>query len=249
MNFESLHSPLVNAALDAGDFIMQFFRKDLVTEMKKDGSLVTNADKGASHIIRDALNKITPHIPVVCEERENPSPTTLNGCFWCVDPLDGTHQFIRGEEEFTVNIGLIFEGNPVMGVIYHPPSERVYIGYENKVFEGLRDNLRPHHSVPSKQKIVLGSKLEETDTLLEFCQKNTLEAYEHITVKSSLKFFTLLQGEAELWYRSRRSFEWDTAAGHALLNAAGGKILTFEGNPLTYGKDNFENSGFVAYIK
>ena len=228
---------------------MRLFKHDLIKEVKKDGSVVTNADKGASRIIYEALSKMTPDIPVVCEERENPHPQTLNGCFWCVDPLDGTHQFMRGKEEFTVNIGLILEGNPVMGVIYHPPSQTLYVGYENTILLGKRDNLLPYQALPSKQRIVLGSRLEETETLQKFCQKSALEGYEHITVKSSLKFFTLLQGEAEIWHRSRRSFEWDTAAGHALLNAAGGKILTFDEHPLTYGKDNFENSGFVAYIK
>ena len=249
MNFESLHPSLIQTALDAGDSMMRLFKQDLIKEVKKDGSVVTNADKGASRIIYEALSKMTPDIPVVCEERENPHPQTLNGCFWCVDPLDGTHQFMRGKEEFTVNIGLILEGNPVMGVIYHPPSQTLYVGYENTILLGKRDNLLPYQALPSKQRIVLGSRLEETETLQKFCQKSDLEGYEHITVKSSLKFFTLLQGEAEIWYRSRRSFEWDTAAGHALLNAAGGKILTFDEHPLTYGKDNFENSGFVAYIK
>lgn len=248
MNLQSLHEPVMNTALRAGDLLMELFQTNLVKEMKDDGSVVTNADREASRIIMESLNAITPNIPVVCEEGDKPNPKSLNGTFWCVDPLDGTHQFIKGRDSFTVNIGLILNGVPVFGILYHPPSGEMYVGYEDTLFSGKRHDLSPHKLPPIQKKIVVGSKLEDTHNLDEFRKSRGWESHALLVVKSSLKFLTLLKGEAELWYRRRGSSEWDTAAGHALLLAVGGKVLTFEGAPLTYGKDNFENSGFIAYV-
>lgn len=234
-------------ALEAGDRILRFRIEGAKKRRKVDGSLVTEADIAASEIITKALSDAFPDIPVICEEGEKPDFKTFPEAYWLVDPIDGTIQFAQGKDEFTVNIGLIYQGKPILGVLYHPPTEDMLVGFENMVFAGKRDQLNILTPRTPEHAILLGSKLEQSESLQDYMTKKNLLDYALIVQKSSLKFTSLIYGKASFWYRSRASSEWDTAAGHAILLAAGGKVLTFDGNPLIYGKEGFENQGFIAF--
>lgn len=223
---------------------MRYFRQNFETAHKDDKSPVTNADIEANHLIIEALTKLAPHIPIIAEEDDSAKSINRHSLFWLVDPLDGTRAFVAGEPEFTVNIGLIENNAPVLGVIYSPADDLLYHGaagagaFKQGKPIGVRE--KPHDGVT-----VVRSKSHPSKRTEEFLQ--TLKIKELIAGSSSVKFCQVAEGSADIYPRFGRTMEWDTAAGHAILNAAGGYVVTDTGEPLTYGKANFENPAFIAY--
>ena len=237
-------------ARDAGALIMTYYSGQFVTSHKQDKSPVTDADIAANQLIVKALLELAPHIPIIAEEDE-----TLNAggheLFWLVDPLDGTRSFVRGEPEFTVNIGLIDKNQPVLGVIYCPPQEVLYFGQVGQgAFRVDKDGTKTAMKTrtPSEDGLVIvRSRTEPTPVSLAFLK--TITVKEMISGSSSVKFCKVAEGSADLYPRFGRTMEWDTAAGHAILQAAGGRVVTTDGKSLTYGKPGFENPHFIAYGK
>lgn len=227
---------------------MRYFGTDVAMRHKADESPVTEADIAANQLISAALRQLTPHIPVIAEEDDAP-PTANHPRFWLVDPLDGTRAFIKGEPEFTVNIGLIENGAPVLGVIYAPPQELLYFAASG------HGTFRVHRQGAAKKILV---RAPASDGLVVVKSKShpskKTQAYlETLAIKelkpgsSSIKLCMVAEGSADIYPRFGRTMEWDTAAGHCILNEAGGRIETENGEPLLYGKPNFENPGFIAF--
>ena len=237
-------------ALEAGRTIMAFYRDGTTVETKDDRSPVTEADKVADRLIVAGLRAAAPLIPIISEESTGArTPAALAGeSFWLVDPLDGTREFIARTGEFTVNIALIEAGRPVLGVLHAPAQGETYVadgqgGAVRFVGDGAPQTIRAR-PVPSAGPAVIASRSHrdaETDAYIaELRPSRTASA------GSALKFGLLARGEADLYPRFGRTMEWDTAAGQAILEAAGGYVRDLNGRALRYGKAGFVNPPFVA---
>lgn len=229
---------------------MGYFGHDISARKKDDHSPVTDADIAANRHIINALSVIAPHVPIIAEEDENFS-ATQHARFWLVDPLDGTRSFVRGEEEFTVNIGLIENGKPILGVIYAPPQNLLYYGGRNLGAWREKEKGKPEAITARKPAVdglvVVRSRSHPSKNAEVFLK--TLSIKEMIPGSSSIKLCMLAEGTADMYPRFGRTMEWDTAAGHAILDEAGGRIETVDGKPLMYGKVGYENPHFIAYGK
>lgn len=238
----------IRIARDAGELIMTYFSGQLNTRSKDDNSPVTDADIAANTLITKALLQLAPKIPVIAEEDEEESASG-HELFWLVDPLDGTRSFVRGEPEFTVNIGLIHHHKPVLGVIYAPPQQAMYWGAAgNGAFKTLEGGNAVAISVRTPHAdglVVTRSKSHPSPATTAYLK--TLRVREERLGSSSIKFCEIAEGRADIYPRFGRTMEWDTAAGHAILNAAGGRVETVDGNPLAYGKAGYENPHFIAF--
>ena len=239
--------PCIHIARDAGKLIMTYFSGQFNTRSKDDNSPVTDADVAANTLITNALLQLAPQIPVVAEEDEEESASG-HELFWLVDPLDGTRSFVRGEPEFTVNIGLIYKHQPVMGILYAPPQEAMYYGSISGAFKSLNGNapIAIAARTPSADGLVVTrSKSHPSPATAAYMEQFKIR--EVRSGSSSIKFCEIAEGSADMYPRFGRTMEWDTAAGHAILNAAGGRVETVDGQPLTYGKAGYENPHFIAF--
>lgn len=224
---------------------------DVVT--KADASPVTVADQAAEAIVLNVLEKLSPAFPIVAEERAAAGNLPeCQGAFWLVDALDGTKEFIKGGNDFTVNIGFIWDHLPVMGLVHAPARKETYIGAIDPngpahaafvVRAGMRKALavRPR---PAKV-VITGSKSHEVPELMDpFLAKHDVAS--RVVIGSSLKFCLVAEGLADHYPRFGPTSEWDTAAGHAVLRASGGRVHDFNGVEMRYRKANFLNGVFLA---
>lgn len=256
---QTLTDAMIAAALEAGRTILEVRAKGLSVEAKADQSPVTEADRAAEAIIRRRMLEIAPAIPLVGEEGTyDRGAPDVGDVFFLVDPLDGTKEFVQGGNDFTVNIGLVRHGSPVMGVIYVPALGKLFWGAvgegawraevrEGKV-EGTRSmRVRPLPDGPIDVVASRSHRTPETDAYIRRYSVGNL-----INRGSSLKFCAVAEGKADLYPRMGRTMQWDTAAGDAILRAAGGKVVTLDGRPLTYGPtgddgpDAFASPWFIA---
>jgi 3'(2'), 5'-bisphosphate nucleotidase len=245
----AMTQPLLDLMLDAARAasaeIMDVYLDEFDAVAKLDGSPVTIADHRAEAVI---LKLLAPTgIPVLAEESAAAGIVpTLGERFFVVDPLDGTKEFIKRNGEFTVNIALVEGGRPTMGVVLAPASGETFIGSPDGAIEITARNERlPLRTITGGPMKVVASRSHGHDALEGFCQ--TFQVADDVSVGSSLKFCLVARGEAQLYPRFTPTSEWDTAAGQAVLEAAGGKVLALDGQPLRYGKggDNL-NPFFVA---
>lgn len=240
---------LATLAEAAGALILSLRTAGMAVEYKEDRSPVTHADEAANQLIVERLELLYPDVPVISEEGAALAAHADAPRFWLVDPLDGTKSFIRGEDDFTVNIALIEQRRPVAGVIYIPARGDGYFGSDQAgAFHwrgaqkttiqaspppvgGVRAVVSRHHGDPALAALLdgYGYRLAETRQ-----------------AASSLKFCLVAEGSADLYPRLGPTMEWDTAAGHAILLAAGGQMHTLQGEEFLYGKEEYRNPGFVA---
>ncbi len=236
-------------AEEAGRATLRFYG---LTEAatKADGSPVTAADQAAEDIILPALRALTPDIPVVSEEEASKglSPDVTGARFWLVDPLDGTKEFLSGNGEFTVNIALIEHGVPVLGVVVVPALGETYAGAApgSAVLEDAAgERCIAVRTPPAEGLTVVGSRSHGDAAAMEaFLGDRKIASFR--PAGSSLKLCLIARGEADLYPRLGTTMEWDIAAGHAVLRAAGGSVSTVDGNAFLYGKPGYKNPHFVA---
>ena len=254
-----LGDELADIAFDAGQAIMAIYETDFAVERKDDASPVTEADEKAEAIILDRLKAIAPDIPVIAEESAAAGniPDVADR-FFLVDPLDGTKEFIRRNGEFTVNIALVENGEPVAGVVYAPALGMVALAESPEAAREttLQPGQRPAdadwkplttRARPQCGPVAVASRSHRSPETDAFLADHGVT--ETRSAGSSLKFILVARGEADLYPRLGRTMEWDTAAGHAVLRAAGGIVLTLNGDPLTYAKRErgYDNPEFVAW--
>jgi 3'(2'), 5'-bisphosphate nucleotidase len=238
------------AALAAGAAILEIYARDFAIERKADASPVTEADRRAEAVILEALQRATPGIAVIAEELAAAGgiPATAPERFWLVDPLDGTKEFIARNGEFTVNIALVEHRRPVLGLVHAPAQDVTYWAEGGRAFRrrgsGTAEPIavRP---VPAEGAVVVHSRSHVDEAELA-AYLAALARPERRVSGSSIKFCLLASGEADLYPRFGRTMEWDTAAGQAVLEAAGGRVTTLDGAPLAYGKPGFANPDFIA---
>ncbi|MDC0864591.1 3'(2'),5'-bisphosphate nucleotidase CysQ [Rickettsiaceae bacterium] len=230
--------------INAGDIAIKTRQNNLKVEWKQDNTPVTNADKEISLFIFNALSILTPDIPVICEERERIS-IDKNKKFWLIDPIDGTKSFIDGRDSFTINIALIDNQIASFGFIYQPTARMLYFTDENKKFviEKNQDILEPNVHNENEFVAVVSSHHFNQKTK-DYLKNNGISKI--ISMPSSLKLCMIAEGVADIYPKFGTTMEWDIAAGHALINANGGKLSIHSGEEILYGKDHFENSNFIA---
>lgn len=253
IDHQRLGAALLGLARAAAAAIMPIYAAPIHSRAKADRSPVTDADEAAEAVILAGLERLTPGLPVVAEERaaRGDIPAIDARPFWLVDPLDGTREFIDRNGEFTVNVALIEGGRPTYGIVLAPALEGgiAWLGTPSGAwrFEGAADMAgRPIRTrrVPEAGAVVLVSRSHrdpQTDAWVKAQRMAVTDA-----VGSSLKFCRIAEGRADLYPRFTSISEWDTAAGQAVLEAAGGAVLTWDDLPLTYGKPDFRNPGFLA---
>ncbi len=252
---EALLNIVQRIALGAGDITLNYYSEAGYqgAEVKGDGSPVTQADREAEAYIINGLKEISADIPVVGEESHHLlDDVDLGGYFWLVDPLDGTREFVKGGEEYTVNIALIHKGEPILGVIAAPVIGEVYLAHrdlgaarwleETDTLKSIRTR-----DVPARGNIVIVSKSRGSGTAMDQLLDN-FKVDKKISRASSLKICAVACGKADIYPNIGETCEWDLAAGHAIIRAAGGDIFDMQGHVITYGhKDrSFINPPFIA---
>ena len=265
LNHRNLAAALLEVILAAGRIELGYYHTGVEVETKADDSPVTKADQEAEAVILAALARIAPEIPVVAEEAASAGQIPDVGTrFFLVDPLDGTREFIHQRDEFTVNIALIEAGVAVFGMVYAPALEMLYVtlaadqAAEAKIAADAADvanvtlescGLQPIHcrKMDMSGLTVVASRSHSNEETEAFLAKYEVRA--RTSAGSSLKFCVLARGDADLYPRLAPTMEWDTAAGHAVLAAAGGSVTTVDGGAFRYGKAaaGFLNPGFVAW--
>jgi 3'(2'), 5'-bisphosphate nucleotidase len=248
IEYGRLIDDLAVAAREAGDAILEIVRRGFEVESKLDTSPVTEADRAAELIILAALARAAPGVPVIAEEEVAAGRIPAHDdIYFLVDPLDGTKEFIRGGDDYTVNIGLIEQGTPRLGVVFAPATGRLHggcVGEGAWVDEG-QGRVPVTTRARGELTTAVASKSHLNQATIDYLQA-AVGNCGYVSVGSSLKFCIVAEGKADIYPRAAPTSEWDTAAGHAVLLAAGGLVDGPDGQPLRYGKPAFLNRAFVA---
>lgn len=219
------------------------------TETKQDGTPLTEVDKISENIIFQGLTNLFPDIPIISEEMGQYGNITKTNTFWLIDPLDGTKEFIKRNGEFTINLALIHNKYPLLGIISIPTTNTLYLGYSKNgcyIQKGEKEMI-PFLKLPRQRNetIIITSRSHQGEL-----EKEVLESIENvkkIQVGSSLKFCYILENKADIYLRLGPTREWDTAAGQCLIEEYGGEVLDFNGKRLKYNKYRFKNNGFICF--
>ena len=251
MNLKKIVEDLIESFLIAGDLSLQLRKKGLTKTIKSDNTPVSNGDLEVNNLIIKKISKITPNIPIISEETSDNKDQLNLKDFWLIDPIDGTYDFINNLDEFTINAGLIINNKPVAGLINAPAKKRMFYSYgEGNAYELSNGN-----------RINLGNSIVKKDrpiTFISYSKKikpeiqkiyDSLEVKENVRMKSSLKFCVVASGEYDGYVAEPRAYEWDIAAGHAILEHSGGSITDFNGNEILYGKKDLKNPSLILKSK
>ena len=251
MDLKVIVENLVDSFLLAGDLALELRKKGLIKKLKSDNTPVSNGDLEVNELISKKISEITPDLPIISEETSDNKNNSSLKDFWLVDPIDGTYDYINNLEEFTINAGLIINNRPVAGLINAPAKKRMFYSYEKgNAFE-----------FSNGKKINLSNKTTQKSENLKFISYSTkikpeiqnmyndLGVKENIRMKSSLKFCVVATCEYDGYVAEPRAYEWDIAAGHAILEHSGGTVTDFEGNDILYGKKDLKNPSIILKSK
>ena len=249
-DMQMMMDALIDPVRVAGDAIMAIHAGGVAARDKPDGSPVTDADEAAEAILLAALAEVAPQIPVVSEENAASHAMAAPGCFFLVDPIDGTREFLRpdGNGAFTVNIGLVINGAPVMGIVLAPAHDRLFTGLVGSgAAETAGGNRRDItvRDVPAGRAVAVASRSHRDDATNDWLASHGIT--DTVSTGSSVKFCLVAAGEADVYPRFGPTMEWDTAAGDAVLRAAGGRMEYPQGGVFAYGKPDYRNGPFIAY--
>lgn len=239
-----------NTALEAGKAIMEIYSKDFDIEYKDDNSPLTEADLKANEVICTALKELYPTIAIMSEENKQVEYDVRKNWeyYWCIDPIDGTKEFIKKNGEFTVNIALIHKNTPVLGVVYAPAIEKLYWAKKAKgaFLNGEKLPFKINNN-PKQKLYVVASKSHLSQETQEFIDKLDTKEIEQVSKGSSLKLCMVAEGSADIYPRLAPTMEWDTAAADAIVREAGKMTYQFEvDKPVVYNKEDLLNPWFVV---
>jgi 3'(2'), 5'-bisphosphate nucleotidase len=232
-----------NIILDARNQSKNWFQH------KSDGSPVTQADHDAQTLILDGLLNLTPDIPVIAEEKTNDAALTASGTYWLVDPIDGTREYVSGRDEFTVNIGLLVEHQPILGLLYAPALDDLFYAEPGQIWReraGLRQSMNTVSQIGQPLRLITSKREARRLPVQDWLAEGLIDEWR--VCSSAYKFGLLAAGDYNCFLRTGTTYEWDTAAGDALLRAVGGKVMTLDTTPLVYSKPNFRNGNFIATL-
>ncbi len=237
---------LIDTFLYAGKVSIELREKGLIKEIKEDNTPVSNGDLEVNRILTKKINDLTPQIPIVSEETShNKSKKDLKN-FWLIDPIDGTYDYINDLDEFTLNAGLIINNRAVAGIIYAPAKNRLFYSYDKGCSYEIINNkhIKLDCSKISNNKLKFVSYSNKLKPEISKIYQS-MNVSEFKRMKSSLKFCVIASNEYDGYVAEPRACEWDIAAGHAILENAGGIVTDFEGNEILYGKENFKNPSII----
>jgi len=251
VNLKKIVENLIGNFLEAGDLAIQLREKGLEKKIKADNTPVSNGDLEVNKLISNKISEVTPDLPIISEETsENKNNLNLRD-FWLVDPIDGTYDYINNLDEFTINAGLIVNNRPVAGLIYAPAKQRMFYSYKKgssfEYSKGETINLsnKPYKNSKDLKFISYSTKIKpEIQKIYD-----DLGVKENIRMKSSLKFCVVATGEFDGYVAEPRAYEWDIAAGHAILEHSGGTVTDFDGNEILYGKKDLKNPSLILKNK
>jgi len=251
MEIKKIVEDLINTFLEAGDLSLSLRKEGLKKEIKSDNTPVSNGDLEVNKFITKKISEITPDIPVISEETSDNKDNTHLKNFWLVDPIDGTYDYINDLEEFTINAGLIINNKPVAGLINAPAKKRMFYSYgEENAYElsdGKTTNLSKK-SIENDRPIKFISYSNKIKPEIQKIYKD-IGVVENVKMKSSLKFCVVAAGEYDGYVAEPRAYEWDIAAGHAILIHSGGTVTNFDGNEILYGKKDLKNPSLILKSK
>ena len=247
LNLKNITEGLLNTFLKAGKIAKEISQRGVKITTKSDKSPVTDGDLAVDEILKTKIKSLTPFIPIISEETVDLNIENKDKTFWLIDPIDGTRDYIQKKDEYTLNAALIINLKPAIGIVYAPAKDRLFFSYgKGLAFEinsGKTSKLNCKKKNISK---IIG--LENSGTtpneVLDIYKKYKVS--QTLRMSSSLKFCVLASGEADIYAAQARAFEWDIAAGHAILEHAGGSITTHEKKKFLYGKENYRNLPIVA---
>ena len=247
LNLKHIAENLLDTFFEAGKIAKQISQRGVKITIKDDQSPVTDGDLAVNELLTNKIKNLTPDIPIISEETVNFNNKNNNKNFWLIDPIDGTRDYIKKKDEYTLNAALIINLQPVLGVVYAPAKNRLFFSFgKNFAFE-IKDEKKVALNCDKKyQNKIIG--LENSG----FTPPEVLDIYEKhkvtetLKVSSSFKFCLLAAGEADIYAAKARAYEWDIAAGHTILEHAGGIVTTHEKKAFLYGKENYKNLPIIA---
>ena len=251
MNIKKIIEDLIDTFLKAGELSISLRKSGLKKEIKSDNTPVSNGDLEVNKFISEKISQITPNIPIISEETPDNKNNTKLKDFWLIDPIDGTYDYINDLDEFTINAGLIINNKPVAGLINAPAKKRMFYSYgEGCAFElnnGKTTNLSSK-SIKNNKQIKFISYSNKIKPEIQKIYQD-IGVVENIRMKSSLKFCVVATGEYDGYVAEPRAYEWDIAAGHAILISAGGTVTDFHRNEILYGKKDLKNPSLILKSK
>jgi len=250
MDIRVIVEKLIDPFLTAGDLSISLRKKGLKKEIKSDNTPVSNGDLEVNKFITKKISEVTPDIPIISEETSDNKNNAQLKNFWLVDPIDGTYDYINDLEEFTINAGLIINNKPVAGLINAPGKKRMFYSYSaGNAFElsnGKTIKLNEKDIVTRPIKFISYSNKIKPEIQKIY---QDIGVVENVKMKSSLKFCVVAAGEYDGYVAEPRAYEWDIAAGHAILLHSGGTITDFYGNEILYGKKDLKNPSLILKSK
>ena len=250
MDIKIIVENLIDTFLEAGKLSLVLREKGLKKKIKSDNTPVSNGDLEVNKFITKKISEVTPDIPIISEETSDNKDNAKLKDFWLVDPIDGTYDYINNLEEFTINAGLIINNKPVAGLINAPAKKRMFYSYgEGNAFElndGKTTKLNEKDNITKPVKFISYSNKIKPEIQKIY---QDIGVVENVKMKSSLKFCVVAAGEYDGYVAEPRAYEWDIAAGHAILIHSGGTITDFKGNEILYGKKDLKNPSLILKSK
>ena len=247
LNLKNITEDLLETFLEAGNVAKNISSRGAKITIKTDKTPVTNADLAVDKLLRNKISELTPNISIISEETVDLKIKNTKENFWLIDPIDGTREYIKKSDEYTLNAALISSLKPVIGIVYAPKKDRLFFSYgKNHAFEICKGNRTSLTGKKIKNNTIIGllNSDEISNEILDIYKKYNVS--EKIKMSSSLKFCVLAAGEADIYAAKARAFEWDIAAGHAVLEHAGGTVTDHNEEKFLYGKKNYKNLPIIA---
>jgi len=247
LDLKNITEQLLDTFLMAGKVAREISQRGVKIKIKPDNSPVSDGDIAVDKILTSKIKDLTPNIPIISEETVNLDVENKNKNFWLIDPIDGTREYIKNKDEYTLNAALILDLEPVIGIIYAPAKERLFFSYGmNNAFEIKKEKMISLKCNKANNNEVIGLQHSGSTPIevLDIYKENNVSKM--FRMSSSLKFCIIAAGEADIYAAKARAFEWDIAAGHAILKHAGGIVTDLKNEKFLYGKVGYKNISLIA---
>ena len=247
LNLKNIAENLIETFLKAGEIAKEISHQGVKITFKSDKSPVTDGDLVVDELLRNKIKILTPYIPIISEETVDLNVRNKDKTFWLIDPIDGTREYIKKKNEYTLNAALIIDLSPAIGIVYAPAKNRLFFSYGKDLAFEINNGKTVKLNCKKKNlsKIIgLENSGGTPNEVLDIYKKYKVS--QTLRMSSSLKFCVLASGEADIYAAKARAFEWDIAAGHAILEHAGGFITTHEEKEILYGKESYKNLSIIA---
>jgi len=247
LNLKNITEDFIEVFLKAGKIAKEISQRGAKVTIKADKSPVTNGDLVVDELLRNKIKSLTPYIPIISEETVDLNVRNKDKTFWLIDPIDGTREYIKKNDEYTLNAALIIDLKPAIGIVYAPAKNRLFFSYGKDLAFEINNGKTVKLNCKKKnlsEIIGLENSGSTPNEVLDIYKKYKVSLT--LRMSSSLKFCVLASGEADIYAAKARAFEWDIAAGHAILEHAGGFITTHEEKKILYGKESYKNLPIIA---